>query len=232
MTLFSFEVPTPHLKDFAPHQDFNFALSMLYKDEAYFSHFKAERDKEDKELWLDNSFNELQTADSCEQLGNIAYWLNPNYTICPDAPEWTTMEIEDSFYKMCGFLPPEQLMVVVSNEFMYHQLHNNTQARKFAISYWVRKEFAFLDNLKWARDLHFLGCLSPDELIYLKPPSCDTSMPIKLALEGRTIKQWRKEGCPHIHTKDNLNFFELNLTALQLELALENVVTLKKVVNG
>ena len=56
MTRFSFEVPIAHLETFEDLQDFHFALSMLFAEGRY-KNFYSNLPR-NKEVWLDNSFNE------------------------------------------------------------------------------------------------------------------------------------------------------------------------------
>ena len=63
-TKFSFEVPSNHLEDFEPFQDFYFALSFLCKKSTEYLNYFLGKKVEGKKVFLDNSFNELRRPDS------------------------------------------------------------------------------------------------------------------------------------------------------------------------
>jgi hypothetical protein len=184
------------------------------------------------ELWLDNSYNERMISDSPEKLVVLAERLNADKIIAPDSPAWSTAQITQSYLETSQ-LSRKQTIVVVSSLSMLNDL-KRMGAKDFALSYWVRPLLTE-EELDEMKECHFLGCLSIDELKRFKPPSCDTSMPIKLAIQGKDINQWIKEGCPHIHTKDlgfeGRGFFYFDLTLEQVKLARENIISLKERAN-
>jgi hypothetical protein len=234
MTRFSFEVPIAHLDDFEDLQDFIFSLSYLYADPYYRSWMARQRDKGERTIWLDNSYNELLKAQDMETLRDIIEWLNPRKVISPAAPDWSVERLGGEFVRAKHYVGSTELIAVVNSREM-HQHLVNLGATHFAISYWNRPSMGH----EMVRDLqpaHFLGLLSPNEIIALRPPTCDTSMPIKLAIQNQTIEQWVQEGCPHIYTHKmgtaGEDFFHLRMSDQMVELARKNIIHLKEMCNA
>ena len=235
MTAFSFEVPHAHLADFEDLQDFHFILSMHLTNEKYLSYYQEQSLKGAKQVWLDNSFNEMGKADEVYSLVNSLRKVDAHKLIVPDDPTWTKEELLARYRIAREYLEPSQLIVVVSSsEMRAYMLEKGV--KKLAVSYHVRlphyRAGGLYHDFAWAKNCHFLGMTTVAELKQLKPVSCDTSMPVKIALLGQTLQQWIERGCTHIHTRDNLNFFDLILNDKQLELARNNIIALKEMVNG
>lgn len=231
MTKFSFEVPTAHLEYFDDLQDFYFTLAHLYDDERYLNFFQERQNT--KELWLDNSYNELLKATDIQSMRTIAELVRPNRVISPDAPAWSKEVIAFEFHEAQKYFTREQLIVVVSSLDMRLYLQQ-LRAEHYAISYWVRPKIE--EQLQQMLPAHFLGLLSPREIREFRPPSCDTSMPIKLALQDKNLSDWIAEGCLHIYTHQlgiaGNDFFSARMTKRQLVLARNNIVDLKEMCNG
>lgn len=230
MTLFSFEVPFHHLKDFEDLQDFHFSLSVLYTNKTYKQYMIEQVKKGLKVVWLDNGYNEKMKADEPNKLAKLALEVNANRIISPDNPHWRSIRIFDNYFNMLQHFPSSKLIVVVKDEVMYN-MSQRFGINNLAYSYWVRMGKK-LEEMQWATGCHFLGLVSLKEIQKLKPPSCDTSMPIKIAMKGWTLRRWFLEECPHIHTKDIFHdFFNSKLTASKLKLARQNIIQLKEVCN-
>jgi hypothetical protein len=225
-TKWSFEVPVAHLSDFEDLQDFHFTLSMLYSMPEY-REYHTRPSK--KELWLDNSFNEKMEADGAQELSKLAQDVGAKYVICPDDPKWQLEHIKREYTRMALNLSLEKLVVVVSSEEMREEMER-LNAERFAISYWVRMNH--LNYQPWYEGCHYLGLLNPTEVLRGEPPSCDTSMPIKLAMIGWDLDDWEQSGYRHIHTKDlglhGGSFFDAVLSWHQVQLARSNIQQLKE----
>ena len=78
---------------------------------------------------------------------------------------------------------------------------------------------------------HFLGINSVDELVRHRPATVDSSMPLKMALAGYTVKEWVASGCPHWHTKQDPHFFTKELSSKVINLTISNIIALKEAVN-
>jgi hypothetical protein len=232
MTEWSFEVPIPHLDDFDEFQDYYFMLSMLYKKSREYRNFHDQKPKELK--WLDNSYNEQMRADRGDELLDLFYVSNACKVISPDSPEWNGKQLRDAFLFMNQVLKPEEI-IVVTKHIQLRDYLAGFGAVNFAASYWTRpKEIINFNPILESHllgDIHFLGLLSMWELSYFNPLTCDTSMPIKLAIQDKTMLDWLAEGCPHIHTKDlgpqGSSFFNTELSPKQLQLAKDNITWLK-----
>lgn len=218
MTKFSWEVPTKHLRDFDPYQDYYLVLSFLYKD----PNFATFMMKTSKAIILDNSYNELREPGDPKTLYDLALRLNPRWVICPDCHGWSLEELQHSYRSMERLIHPENLLIVVKNEEQY--LWAMDEGIPFCTTYDERMDLPDIINFKAT---HFLGLIMPSEVRHFHPISCDTGMPIKLALEGKTIGQWIEEGYPHPLTKPE--YFDLTLTDKEIDLAIKNIEEIKKV---
>lgn len=217
MTKFSFEVPLNHLKDFDQYQDLYFALSFLCKDPKYFDFIKRVEER-GKQVILDNSFNELGKPDSPKEMARLFKELHAQMVVSPDCDGWSLKELRESYKEMISLIPKEKVLVVVKSK-EERDMFLDEGAFYYCTTYEQRRKLP--ESLK-TLSYHFLGLIDPWEIRRYAPISCDTSMPIKLALQGRTIHSWIIDRCPHIHTRDITNFFDLTLTKEQLTLALEN----------
>lgn len=231
MTKFSFEVPLDHLNDFDDLQDFTFALSVLDSDVRYQRYLFDKMIGGLSPIWMDNSYNETQQADDPERLALLYMKYKCTRVISPDSPKWSAKQIAEAFQKTANLIDLEDIIVVVSSIEMVDELHKlPIRPVHHAVSYWTRGQWSnySLQQLK----PHFLGLLSVDELIRCKPPSCDTSMPIKLAIQRITLREWQDQGCPHIHTKDlglhGSDFFNYKMSKQEIDLARENICKLKE----
>ena len=183
MTKFSFEVPYNHLEEFHPHQDFIFTLSLAYEDRRMQRYLHAVKQEGLRTIWLDNSFNEKQEADDPQIMKDLAYAWRPQKIICPDDPKWAPSQLYDLYCDMGSSIPVRELLCVANNWDCYEYLRN-FGVRSFAVSYWTRSKNWTHEQLAKIQDLHFLGLLDMMELRAVRPASCDTSMPVKIALKN------------------------------------------------
>lgn len=230
-TKYSFEVPIPHLQDFEDLQDFHFTLCHLYDQPEYLSFFRQQRIKGEKTIWLDNSYNEQLEATGLSKMLGVAVQVEPSKIISPDSPKWDTAKIATAYVKALKVFNRDSLTVVVRSIEMKQALLE-CGANHFAVSYWVRPDLTH-DVLQKLKPWHMLGLISPQEIITLQPPTCDTSMPIKIALRGWTLQEWGTKGCPHIYTHElgesGKDFFNTKMTRDQIDLARMNIRRLKEV---
>ena len=231
MTKFAFEVPHFNLEDFEDLQDFHYMLSLNWECLRYKRFYLRQAKLRKKPIWLDNSYNETGVADDVSSMQQIALQVNASEIIAPDDPTWKTEQIAKAYLKTEKLWPKCRTIVVVSSPEMKEALED-LGAQHFAISYHTRlpayKQGATPHDFLWAKNCHFLGLCSVHELEVIRPTTCDTSMPIKIALRDQTLKGWEEEGCPHIHTKDDLSFFDKRLMGVQLRLARANIKQLKE----
>lgn len=229
MTKFSFEVPIKHLWDFEDLQDFHFSLSFLYENEYYKKFMIAQSHRGLKPVWLDNSYNEKLKADNHHELITLAQEIDCAKVIAPDDPNWEASMIFNSYEAVATFVKAHRIIVVVKDKAMLDKgMKEHPEIFTYAYSYWNRLKVGTLGELQWSKQCHFLGMCSVDELESLKPPSCDTSMPIKLALKDQSLEAWEREGCPHIYTHEMPDFFTMSMTPAQVELARRNIINLKR----
>jgi hypothetical protein len=237
MTSFAFEVPHAHLEDFSDLQDFHFALSIHCNIKYYREYFRRQSIRGTKQVWLDNSFNETGKADQIPKLLKIADQIGAHKVVVPDDPNWPIHKIARRFKDISKFIPSIRAIVVVNSWLMQQRLIE-LGALSFALSYHVRLPWyhngGISSYFEYAKDFHFLGLCNIQELKELHPPSCDTSVPIKLALQNISLRKWYEDGCPRVHHKpgeNKLSYYDVRMTKKQIELARQNIYNLKMAVN-
>lgn len=224
MTRFAFEVPLKHLHDFDEDQDYLFSLSFLFaKSHAYETYHALT----DKQHILDNSFNELGTPTSPMAMQKLYEHIRPNYVVSPDGDQFTPDELIATYATLASHIGPHNVLPVARTleEISRFSLLG---AAYIAVPYEHRLAFCLPIGT-----YHFLGLNNLYELLHYEPRTCDTSMPLKIALNGWTVPQWIMQGCPHIHTKDILggpkDFFNMKMTTKQIDLSKRNINYIKEV---
>lgn len=230
MTKFSFEVPIPHLHDFDDLQDFVFALTCLCKREAYGNYLHNTLDKGLKTIWVDNSFNENLKPDHWSNVVRWGRFWEATKTIAPDSPDMSLVDIHRNWIAVSKRLSPGKTICVVKDWTM-RDFMIKAGCTHFAIGFRTRPQWSPYEIAK-TPNVHFLGLNDLQEL-KMGPPSCDTSLPIKLALKGRTLREWHEHGQGHI-TKGMpwQEYFSLEMTTQQIDLARRNICQLKEIANN
>lgn len=222
-TKWSFEVPINHLREFDDLQDYFFGLSFLLKDKDYEKYLG---DKLDKGLViLDNSYNELQSPETPEEMAKLYYrYEHPNLQIvAPDSDKWSTEGLLHSHYNMGLLVDSSQVLYIYRNPLERNALQNY---KNLAVSYEWRPFFP--KGYPYGKEDHFLGLISPEEILKYKPRTCDTGMPIKIAIEGLSIDEWVYYGCPHIHNRNFDEYLNYRMSTKQIDLARTNIINLKR----
>jgi hypothetical protein len=219
MTRFSFEVPLAHLNDFKEQQDFLFALSFLFENPHYVEFYVSWPG----EKWIDNSFNELRRPDAVKELAKLVHSVGADKVIAPDSLDWGVGQTLQKAQALADEgIPKDKIVVVVQDPDWIGYLHSHGFSH-FAFPY--AKRYCSDSKLRQLKGIHFLGLVNLRELTLCQPPSCDTSIPIKLALRGQTLQDWKRQGCPHIHTSPD--FFNIKMSPEQITLAKQNITALK-----
>jgi hypothetical protein len=226
MTRFSFEVPLEHLDDFTEDQDYLFTLSFLYEREVYRKYVRRfHKQKPEAMIILDNSYNELGEATEVEVLERIYRSFEEEITcvVSPDSHNFSFTEMLTYYTKLCGRIGADRVIPVARSqqEVIYYQ---EFTPPTYLIS--VPYEFRTGMGPRYLKGTHFLGLNNLNEVLANKPRTCDTGMPIKLALEGQSIQDWIRRGCPHLQTRPE--FFDLMLTKEVLWNAHGNVRELRR----
>ena len=231
-TKFSYEVPLNHLDDFTDLQDMTFALSFLLKDERYQKYI---RNKAPRPVILDNSANELIYPDdplamilNCKEYGC-------DFVVAPDQDDWTFNQALRAAAAVAQGVGIERVIVVCMSFQDYKDFRSEGFTR-FAVPYEYRRDYngingtpkAFHTNFNM-RHIHHLGCNTPGGVKFYRPKSCDTSMPIKIALQNLPYYEWALEGYPHIHTLDIVDtFFKATLSEKGILTARKNISLLRQ----
>lgn len=226
MTQFAFEVPHAHLEDFSDLQDFHLALSVHCYKTKYQSFYLNQALLGNKPIWLDNSFNETGKPDDPLTLSKYLHQLCADKVFCPDSMDWNKYDLAKAFNDMIRFTSYDNIIVVVKNEEERDWLAS-IGARHFAIPFRYRLHKTY-NELSWCKDYHFLGMNRIDEIQTLKPPTMDTSMPIRMALYNLTLSKWIIRGQPRYWHKDMPDYYSLVLTSEQIDLARNNILRLKE----
>lgn len=215
MPKFSFEVPLAHLDHFTEEQDFYFTLSFLYSDNRY---RKWVSKLDNTKLWIDNSANE-KVLDDVDTLAGLFKDYNPAYLVVPDNADWgydIMLRLADALTALD--VPRDRLAMIIHHPDWVGYLKQNG-ITKFCVPYDFR--YCSENKLKSFGQHHFLGLNSLEELAIANPPSCDTALPIKLALMDLTIDDWLKAGSPHFQTTPS--WFDLKMSTKQISLARSNI---------
>jgi hypothetical protein len=222
-TKFSWEVPLAHLKDFDGDQDYIFSISFLYEHSVYRDYILNRPSY--KQLILDNSYNELGKSGDALSLSTMADDYGADYTICPDDESWSTQQWISSYTQSIVWMDKNHLLAVPknNNECVYAHVNNIAFALPYRQRSKVKKEWLY-------KAQHFLGLNNHWECYQFKPRTCDTSMPIKLAMKGKTIKDWITEGLTHPRTTPD--YFSQHMTTAQIDLAKQNIQTIRECTNG
>lgn len=227
MTRFAFEVPLKHLNDFDEDQDYLFSLSFLFEKSEEYEIYHLQSGKIHI---LDNSFNELGAPTPVVEMVRLFNHFNPEYIISPDGDHMTPDELIGTYGIIASLVGPKTT-IPVARTLEEIRRFQALQAAYIAIPY----EHRLAIYLPEGQNYHFLGLNNLNEILAYKPHTCDTSMPLKLALNGWTISDWVMKGCPHIHTKDIIggpkDFFQMKMTAKQIDLSKRNINFLKEVCN-
>jgi hypothetical protein len=130
---------------------------------------------------------------------------------------------------MIRFVSYNNIIVVVKSAEECDWLAN-IGAKHFAIPFRYRLTKLY-NELEWCKSDHFLGMNHIHELQRLKPPTMDTSMPIRMALHNMDLEEWISRDCPRFWHKDLLGYYDLVLTGEQIDLARYNIIKLKEICN-
>ena len=227
----SFEVPMATLYTFLPDQDYIFSLSFLFQRLEYRTYIR--RVQPSMEVILDNSYNELQEPDNPYYLAGLALGFGIRKIVCPDSDGWSIHMMKRSLLDILTYHPKSGVIMVVRNP-KEVEAFSQYGITEFAVPY----EYRASADVKCARPgfpaeydfsgMHFLGLNSTEELKKYNPKSIDTSMPIKLAFQGKNIKDWEQDGYPHFHTQKE--FFDQEISEKQIYLAKSNIKYLKEVI--
>lgn len=226
MTRFSFEVPLAHLNDFSTEQDYIFSLSKLYKIPVY-QEWIERMHNEGKVIILDNSFNEDGYPTSAAELAEIYHTGIVDTVIAPDHLDWEIRQTLESANALHEHGVPKDAIIIVVKDDDWTGYYRSCGYSHFAVSFYRR--FCSIEKLLTFKKHHFLGLVSMKEIELAKPPTCDTSIPIKLALMHKSIGEWEREGHPHIFTTDD--FLNAKMTDEEIRLAKANILTLKRASN-
>lgn len=219
MTKFSFEVPLAHMEEFDRYQGFYLALSFLCESSKWYKGFFKKKKEEGKMVILDNSFNELGVPDEPSTLIKLFTELKADFVVSPGPDSWGFEELKKAYKEMIKYVPQEKVLPIVRTREEY-EWFKSQGVSNYCVPFEYRPALSSnILNLAY----HFLGLLNPWEIRRFNPVSCDTGMPIKLALKGKTIWDWVVEGCPHINTKDIKGFFDVKMTPTELDLARRNM---------
>jgi hypothetical protein len=231
-TLFSFEVPLAHLYDFHDDQDFIFSLNHLYENTDYRRYIEHCFAEGTKTVWLDNSFNEFLRPTPVIALKRTYNSFGGRFSkvIAPDALTWPKEKIAQKCLKTKEAMPKAEVLCVTKSPEVWEYVREFGCAVAAAIPYRTLDEWSgtpFSGNF-----LHFLGYTNPESFRFHRPNTCDTSTPIKIAMQNLSFEEWVALGCPHIHTygmgPGGRDFFSARLSPEIITLAKKNIRAIKE----
>jgi hypothetical protein len=237
---FSFEVPTAHLDDFNEYQDFHLVLSHLCLNNDYIDFYKSESELGLKSIWLDNGFNENKKADEVHDMLWAYREIKAVKLFSPDDLNWSFTQILNSYDSVVRHISNKCVIPVLKNRTYYDLFASKRTTTIISVPFrkrpdgvdpeWTTGQLAALCEHEW---VHYLGLNSIQELNVVRPISCDTSMPIKLAIIGTSTYAWMEQGCYKVHRSTiSGDFFDYKLSDKQIEQAIININQLKEAVNG
>ncbi|MBT9170272.1 MAG: hypothetical protein DDT18_00611 [Actinobacteria bacterium] len=220
------EIPLAHWDDFIEYSSFDYALAHEVINSKEYTKKYREQSDAGREVWLDNSYNELKRSIEIDLLLKAMEAIQPTHLF--------TLE---------GFYPRENIKAI---EDTLEELLKRGISIK-TIGCW-RGSFDDLDEISKLVDIvalpydeprellvrerdsklyHYLGLRSLSELLTSPPRSIDTSLPIRGAVSGYDISL-------HSRRPASLNYYDpfLKLTGEQLKLARRNCKILKEVLSG
>jgi len=187
MAKLALEIPIPNLKEFSVLTDFDFALAHLVLSNEVYAEFYSVQALRGREVWLDNSINELNESVSRESVLRAAQRISATHVI---PPEWITDPIRTfeeaihwkkygSKYKIVGVIHGSRPRDVLEG----YRNHNILPALPYDEP---------RDWYKAQRDgpVHFLGFNSLKEIRDLKPASLDTGFPFRI--KRKIAIDWRR----------------------------------------
>jgi hypothetical protein len=219
------EIPINHLKDFVPFTDFDFCLAhLVLQNELYAKFYSGQRQK-GREVWLDNSLIELGYPMEKKEMLYAAQICCATHIIPPDWPEEPerTMETAVEWKKGLSY----KIIGVV---------HGNFETQKKVLDEYrknnILPSLPFRGNRVWVTpsigSFHFLGMNSLREIHISQPSSIDTKLPLKLALQNKTLGiNFSKKSPTYTYGATELDLINTKLTLVQTALACYNIMKIR-----
>ena len=215
------EIPLNYWDIFFPLEDFHYVLiDFLLKNKAYREKY-TNLPKDKKDVWLDNSFNELKVSAPLDHILKGIDILNPTHVV--------TLE---------KATPSDNLVAIEKTlkEFSKRGIKVKTVGCWKGTKWEVKLLKEMVDIIGFPYDLnrvygldqidsrltHYFGFKNLDELKKNPPNSLDTSVPIRAAMLGISLSE-RKRRPKHLP----LYTPSLTLSSSQIELAKENIEVIK-----
>ena len=218
----AFELPLRYFDEFAQEEDFHYALlDFALRSKKYRDMYKSFNDG--KDLWLDNSINELGHSLPISDILKGIELMNPTHvvTLEKNEPHQNIIAIEQTKeeilkrglkVKLIGTWKGTQWEI----EVIKHVVD------VIALPYDIDRTFAFttFPNIPF----HFFGFRSVHELQRYIPISLDTSVPFRAAQMGISLRDRKRR--PRALPKYDPNMV---LSKEQLDLARDNIEAIREV---
>ncbi|MBT9167922.1 MAG: hypothetical protein DDT19_01266 [Syntrophomonadaceae bacterium] len=226
MSRLALEIPLAHWDDFIEYSDFDYALAHeVINSKEYTKRYREQSDA-GREVWLDNSYNELKRSVEINLLLKAMEIIQPThlFTLERFYPRENIKAIEDTLEVLLkrgidiktigcwrgGFKELDEISKLVNI---------------VALPYDEPRELIVRE--RDSKLYHYLGLRSLSELLTSPPRSIDTSLPIRGAVRGYEIDLCQSRPA-------NLGYYDpnLKLTREQLKLAKRNCEKLKEALIG
>jgi len=215
--LLSLEVPVRYLNVFDRYQDYHFVLADWALQDKTYKNFMKDSPKV---IYLDNGYNETKECVDPDTLVGLAEDLGANYVVAPDPEDdpQTHLDILKEWRNMHF-----QTIGVLHDSYKPYYDQIQQLAHVLAIPYRAKRARKPIGE----RTMHYFGFRSLKETYELARGthfhSMDTSVPIKLALQGRCLDSFDYTNHrPDEVLKTKPEYLDLVLDPKTLALALYN----------
>lgn len=220
----SFELPLRYFHEFAEEEDFHYTLlDYILHSKKYRDIYKSLKDK--KDLWLDNSFNELGHSLPISDILKGIDLIQPTHvvTLEKNEPHQNIIAIEQTKEEILKRnLPVKLVGTWKGTKWEVDILRHMVDV--IALPYDLDRTYVF--KFFQPKDFHLFGFRSIQEINFFPPASLDTSVPFRAAQMGISLRdrQRRPKGIP----KYDPNML---LSKEQLDLARDNIKSIREAIN-
>lgn len=215
------EIPIRHWYDFIDYEDFHYTLVHLVNTHQEYRH-RYQSLKDDKDLWLDNSFNELRETVSIGEILKGIEAIGPTHVVVMEAfdPKRNLVlaELTKTELVKRGLGSLKTVACWRGTQWEMKTLKQIVDI--VALPYDSNRNYGL--SISNAKDHHFFGFRNFDEVRKWKPLSLDTSAPIRAAAMGIDLRERSRR-------PKNLIPFDpwMELTPQQVFLAQTQILSLK-----
>lgn len=185
------EIPTKHWDEFFPYTDFDYALCHeVLRNPEYWKKYQNLDRSTGREIWLDNSYNELREDIGIDSIKRAIDMIQPTHVVLPEGkhPLDNLSKIIKGMEDLSGYKDIKFIATWRGGAAELIYLYTHTLKPLIAIPYDDNRDFFYPPHSPYdPKEFHFFGFKSLKELSIVKPRSIDTSLPLRLAIQGRSL---------------------------------------------